>query len=208
MAIYNGTLVKLNLSGNFLELETYNRAFSRKRRFFIDPEPFGAWIESGTAEYFERDIGHFLEATKSGDIISIKLHWHHSDTFDFTTYEKQSVVIPAAVIQSALAGNPIRYLHTEKQAMPKLDFSYAANTIREICSDKQKRRAFSKGLRQSFQWPGSRPVAFCGDTPLGVFENSVKRFFLCFSRHVSLALACINSLFCSIRTSWLGESIG
>jgi len=207
MAIYNGTLVKLNLSDKFLALTTYSRALGRQGRFLIDPGKFAEWIECGEGKFYDEDIGYMI-ALKRSDMVHIDFLWNYRETGSYTTYVKQHIAIPAAVIQSALAGNPIRYLYTEKQAMPKLDFSYAANTIREICSDKQKRRAFSKGLRQSFQWPGSRPVAFCGDTPLGVFENSVKRFFLCFSRHVSLALACINSLFCSIRTSWLGESIG
>ena len=168
MAIYNGTLVKLNLSDKFLALTTYSRALGRQGRFLIDPGKFAEWIEGGEEKFYDEDIGYVI-ASKRGDMLRIDLLWHHSENGNFTTYAKQAVVIPAAVIQSALAGNPIRYLYTEKQALPKLDFSRATDTIREICKDKHRRRAFSKGLQHSFQWPGSRPVTFCGDTPLGSF---------------------------------------
>ena len=164
MAIYNGTLVKLNLSEKFLELVTYNRAHGRRGRFLIDPGPFTEWLEYGEGRLYEEDIGYMV-AMKRGDLVHLKLLWYHNETGKYAMYAVQRIEIPAAVMQSALSGKPVRFLYNENLSLPKLDFSSAAETIRGICADSHKRRALSKALRNSFQWRGSRFITFCGDSP-------------------------------------------
>ena len=168
MSIMNGTLAILEPSGGFLALSTYNRQHGRIGRFLIDAAAFSEWFTHGIGEFYDRDIG-FVFATIRGNHVQIRLLWHRSSSNGYSTYADQTVAIPVTAIDSAIAGEPIRRLYIEDGTPPRLDFTQAAGAIREICSNKRKRRAFCKAVRDSFQWRRSSLVTFYNDFPPGSF---------------------------------------
>ena len=173
MSIYNGTLAKLEHTGDYIALRTYSRAHGCKGRFLINPSRFARWLnddgDPGRSEYLERDIGHFLSATKRKWSIRLKILWRYGSSGCRTVFDEQHFDLPVDMMIRALQGESIRHLHVEQPNQARLDFTNACGVIKRIREDKRKRRALTKGLRTSFNWRGSF-ISFYDDcTPCGFY---------------------------------------
>ena len=119
LPIMDGTLVKFEPNGKFVDLITYNRAHGGKKRFLIMAEELSAWLTPGIGMYFEKDIGHHLFITRNGGNVRIKVLWYHDTQEVYTRFVEQVFTLPLCMLEAALAGNAVHHLCCESRAYPK-----------------------------------------------------------------------------------------
>lgn len=159
--IIDGTLVKMELTGNCSALTTYSRKHGRSRRFLIYREHLDdLW---NGAKCFDDDIYGFLSVRLVEAELRLRITWlNGSDERVYGHVERIS--IPFELWDAHLRdGSPIRHLHRENRNSVKLDFSGASRTIRDICGKKRIKRAFLKGIPRNFQWKYGKTIRFFND---------------------------------------------
>ena len=76
-------------------------------------------------------------------------------------------------------GTPIRYLCKPQTGNVRIDANSSAQVIRGILSDKRKRRAFSKAMRDNFCWKDDSRVTLYPDGADSFYFNASGSWPLC-----------------------------
>ena len=152
----NSLLLKLGFDGDFFSFSTYSRAHGHHGRFLVSPDVLKLAMESDKT-IIDKDIGSFIEMrTQLIDgrgVLSIRFTWLNAFADGSVHGVQQSAKTPLYLIRYILrTGEAVTFLYQEPVAQAKIDASRAGETIRHIISDKRKRRALCKALRDSFQW--------------------------------------------------------
>ncbi len=165
-------LVKLFMTDNCIALRTYDRTHGMRGRFLFDRDRFRAWLEAmpeiedeALREYVQMfhdgkfrdsDCGHMLSAYRNGQDICFEVAW--LSTYDGVDVRGfiQRFAVPMARLHALLDDSMgIRLLHRENGGSARISCNpYAAKTVRRISADKLKRHAFSKAMRDCFNWKG------------------------------------------------------
>ena len=152
----NSLLVKMGFDGDFFAFTTYSRDHGHHGRFLVSPDALKLAMETGKT-VFDKDIGSFIEMRTqySGkhNFLNVRFTWLNVFSDGSVHGFQQSAKIPLYLIRYILrTGETIKFLYQEPVAQARIDLSRAGETIRHIISDKRKRRALCKALRDSFQW--------------------------------------------------------
>jgi hypothetical protein len=87
------------------------------------------------------------------DHLSVRFTWLNTFADGTVCGIQQSAKIPVQLIQHVLTTRkPVKYLYHEPVAQARIDSSRAGETIRQILTSPQKRRALCKAMRDSFHW--------------------------------------------------------
>ena len=188
-------LLKLSFDGDFFSFSTYSRDHGHHGRFLVSPDVLKLAMESDKT-IIDKDIGSFVEirTQHSGGryVLNVRFTWLNIFADGSVHGVQQSAKIPLYLIRYILrTGETIKFLYQEPVAQARIDLSRAGETIRHIISDKRKRRALCKALRDSFQWVDDTVHLFCdfGDSfyfttesgfpsngGLVLFENTIDGF--------------------------------
>lgn len=146
-------LVKLRADGEFIRIRTFDRAHGGSRSFIVRREVLWKLPEGETA--IDSDLDGFLEAFVRNEMVQMRFYWISVNNDVISGY-KQSFEIPLTLILRVLNSRDMmaKYLYRAAKKPTRFHAVRAANTLRKIQQDNRVRRAFSKGMRDHFHWPG------------------------------------------------------
>lgn len=148
-------LVKAETTGECLAITTFDRLHGHRGRFLICRESLEAWMEDPRGRsFYDTDCGHFLQLRQDGDYYVVAIAWlsEYGDS-DLRGFQ-QRFTLPMDPLFNLLmcGGAAIRWLSTGRRGTTTIDSSHVEAVIRKLCADRHKRRAFSKAMRDFYQW--------------------------------------------------------
>lgn len=156
MSTYLNILVKVTAceSDNFLRLETYTRRDKRRKRFFADRPGLQKWLKSDLAQkkpFYDRDCNSFLEIFRNQEKYIFRITWlNHTGIFDVEG-SVQKFETPAALLEKAVCeGASFRYLVWPNEHR-KASIILHCSPAKKLTTPRL-RRAFSKAMRDCFDW--------------------------------------------------------
>ena len=146
-------LIKLRADGEFIRIRTFDRVHGGSRSFIVRREVLWKLSEGETA--IDSDLDGFLEAFVRNEMVQMRFYWISVNNDVISGY-KQSFEIPLTLILRVLNSRDMmaKYLYRAAKKPTRFHAVRAANTLRKIQQDNRVRRAFSKGMRDHFHWPG------------------------------------------------------
>ena len=154
-------MVKLSVdrSSDFMGIKTYDRPHGSRGRFLIARDTlFQILSEPNSAVHYESDCGHYAEVWHSGDHLRFRITWLSLYANGTVKGFQQMIAIPDKMAEPLLAsGGHAKLLYAPFRAPTSIETSpLAAETIHNFMHNKCMRRAFSKAMRDCFDWPGDR----------------------------------------------------
>ena len=146
-------LIKLRADGEFIRIRTFDRVHGGSRSFIVRREVLQKALAGDTA--IDSDLDGFFEAFERDGMIQMRIYWISVNNDVISGY-KQSFEIPLTLILRVLNSRDMmaKYLYRAAKKPTRFHAVRAANTLRKIQQDNRVRRAFSKGMRDHFHWPG------------------------------------------------------
>lgn len=160
-------LVKLESRENYIAIKTISRKHGKSYSFFVLKDRVSQWLDDGKGLLIDTDIGSFLEARHRGEeYVAIKFTWLRGFAYALTGHS-ETIYLQKDILRNLLAEDMTKMtcLSAEHRAPPKFDFSYAQRSINDCISNKRKRRALSKTLRD-IGWHNTH-FSMYNDTPYG-----------------------------------------
>ena len=147
-------LYKLGRSGGLISISTISRMCGRKGRFLIVADDLKSWFTGDRKNPFiDTDCGNYLKITSCGnDTFNVRITWLNNSSVGRTSGFNQDFTVQWADIHILLyiqEVHPISQLHvnhSDRQAKIRLYHTC------KIPTDKHGRRAFSKAMRDNFQY--------------------------------------------------------
>ena len=152
-------MVKLSVdSGSeFMGIKTYDRVHGSHGRFLIARNTLSQILDRpGGATHCDSDCGHYAEIQRIGDHLWFRIAWLSLYSDWSIKGFQQIFAVPMKTIKPLLTsvGNA-KVLYTPAHAPATIKTSLlAAEIIRKFVHNKHIRRAFSKAMRDCFNWPG------------------------------------------------------
>lgn len=155
--------IKINICCDacFLGIKTYSREQGKHGRFLLKRELIEELLSGGSIdEITDTDYGSFVAVRLSNDFFVFRFYWLCEYENQVLKGVRQTFSLPKSAIEALLSGSIVtkNYFYQPMERHAKIDFTAASRTIRNILSDRHIRRAFSKAMRDSFQWPGELVV--------------------------------------------------
>lgn len=158
-------LFRAERQDNLIAIQTYGRAHDRKGRFLICMDALQAWLDGNREHpFYDSDCGNFLILRLYGGFCKMQLFWLSEYGSGDLHGIRQDVEFPESLLFSLMQdGTPIRRLCKPQTENVRFDASPSTRVIRSILSDKRKRRAFSKAMRDNFRWKDDSRVTLYPD---------------------------------------------
>lgn len=157
---------------DFISLSTYAPERGHSIRFLICRNGLREWLSHPSRSFLNRDLDNSLQFRIDGDIIHADIMWCSVNSLDEVSGYRQRFSFPESALKEALyEDKPAKLLIRTNAPVPQssLVFSSGArDLIRDISSDKLKRRALSKALRRSFHY---------GPSVIYLYRDSKTDFF-------------------------------
>lgn len=156
--VSRNVMVKLKQSNQFIGVKTYCRKHGSRGRFLIFSETLWQLIGSSVGETrLEEDCGNFVRIARRENDLYFAFTWLSIYGDGSVEGFKQDITVPIRTVKSALeSGEMVKYLYIPPKAVATVDASRASSTIARIVENKRVRRAFSKAMRDCFQWRGDK----------------------------------------------------
>ena len=165
----------------YLGIKTYSREHGSHGRFLLRRELVEALLsENSPGEVIDTDMNSFAVVRIRDDSLMFELYWLGEYANQTLKGLRQSFTLPRSKIEDLLAEDIVTksYLYQPPARSAKVDHIGAARTIRNILPDKRKKRALSKAMRDSFQWPGEQVVLHY-DGGCNFFFTTERTFRIC-----------------------------
>lgn len=148
-------LTHIKADGDFIAIRTFSRAIGRRGRFLILRERLREWLEKySERSFYDRDCGHYLQLWLEGGVCRFTFSWLSACGDRLSGYE-QCVELPLGKLKQAIYESVgIRHLYIPAVATAKVELSCRHDRFEPIAANNRLRRAFSKAMRDCFQWPG------------------------------------------------------
>lgn len=158
-------LVKMQRDDNMIALRTYSRKSGARGRFLILVDALQAWLDGERERpFYDADCGNFLVLRLYGGFSMIQLFWLSEYSNGDLHGIRQNVEIPENQLLTLMRnGTSVRYLSKPQTCNVRIDAIPSTKAIRSIQKDKNKRRAFSKAMRDNFRWKDSSRVTLYPD---------------------------------------------
>ena len=158
-------LVKMQRNDDMIALRTYSRKSGARGRFLILADALQAWLDGDRERpFYDADCGNFLVLRLYGGFSMIQLFWLSEYSNGDLHGIRQNVEIPENQFLMLMQnGTSIRYLSKPQTCNVRIDAIPSAKVIRSIQKDKNKRRAFSKAMRNNFRWKDSSRITLYPD---------------------------------------------
>ena len=174
-------LLKAERRDNLITIQTYDRAHGRKGRFLICMDALQAWLDGDRERpLYDSDCGNFLVLRMYGGFCNMQLFWLSEYGSGDLHGIRQDVEIPENQLLTLMQdGTPIRYLSKPQTCNVRIDAVPSAKVIRSIQKDKNKRRAFSKAMRNNFRWKDSSRITLYPDGTDSFYFDASGSWSLC-----------------------------
>lgn len=155
----DNTLVKMAVDDNFVSFRTYSRGMGTTKRFIFTVDFLRSIMENEGGKY-DKDLSNFVSVYRNGDNVSFRFFWLSEFSNGEIHGKTQNVNVPSALIcyllECASLGINATAKHLSKidNSGAKINFASAGTTLKNVISDKRKRRALSKALRDNFNYSG------------------------------------------------------
>ena len=148
-----------------IALRTYDRAHGGKGRFLIVMDALQEWLNGGRERpFYDSDCGNLLVLRLHGGVCRMRIVWLSAYGNGELHGVQQDVEIPENQLLTLIRdGTSIRRLCRPQTGSVHFDARPAGQVIRGVLSNKRKRRAFSKALRDSFRWRDDSRVTLYPD---------------------------------------------
>lgn len=146
-----------------LGIKTYSREHGSHGRFLLRRELVETLLsDKSPGEIIDIDLNSFAVVRINDDSLAFDFYWLGEYANQTLNGLRQTFSLPRSKIEDLLAGDIVTksYLYQPPARSAKVDHSGAAKTIRKILSDKRTKRAFSKAMRDAFQWPGEQVALY------------------------------------------------
>ncbi len=150
----SNVLLKAWVSDAWIAIKTYDRKHGARGRFLIDTDALKEWLNgSRSRSFYEMDCGNVLHIWKCDGIFRLDLRWLSEYGDGALCGVRQTLEVSEDALQELVQdGVPIYQLCKPVPRQAVIDSSAAGKTIREILRKRTLRRAFSKAMRDCFQW--------------------------------------------------------
>ena len=167
-------LIKLRADGEFIRIRTFDRVHGGSRSFIVRREVLQKALAGDTA--IDSDLDGFFEAFESDGMIQMRIYWISVNNDVISGY-KQSFEVPLTLILRVLNSRDMmaKCLYRATKKPTRFHAVRAARTLRTIQQDDRVRRAFSKGMRDHFHWPGDT-VTLYSDGPTDLYFTTESGF--------------------------------
>lgn len=144
---------------DFFSLSTYDRIRKRKSRFYISKLGLSSHLNTGTSNaYLEMDLNNLISINDMGSYFAIKIYWVSADCGDSFKGYMQRINVPGDAIRLIMNDciQEFKFVYHPMSSKQAKIVNYAHRTIGRILrSSLQNKRAFSKAMRDSFNYPDS-----------------------------------------------------
>lgn len=148
-------LAHITSDGDFLAVHTFSRAIGRRGCFLILRERLREWLETHPEHsFYDRDCGHYLQLRLNGNTCRFTFSWLSACGDRLSGYEQLFELPLGKLKQAVYEGMEIRHLYIPAAATAKVELSCQHDRFAPIAANGRLRRAFSKAMRDCFQWPG------------------------------------------------------
>jgi len=147
-------LVNVTPLENTIGIRTYSREIGRCGRFLIIRDHLEEWIRSDRqSEFIEMDCGHVLTIQAKGETLQFTIYWLSKMGNRISGYE-QRFEIPEINIYAALylTDGATHHLHIPNRSRTKIESHASHEDMRKILDVPIRKRAFSKAMRDCFNW--------------------------------------------------------
>ena len=156
-ALFPSVLVKLVDSTLFIGVKTYDRAHGGHGRFMISKTTLRQLLDAPIGEsQYESDCGDYVKIIRLKDSLHFSFAWLSTFSNGNVSGFRQDITVPLSKVQLVLDSSETqKHLYIPVKHSARIEASpVAAKMIRRIAEDKRLRRAFSKAMRDCFNWPG------------------------------------------------------
>ena len=155
--LFLSVLVKLTDANMFIGVKTYDRKHGSHGRFMITKTTLRQLMDApiGTEKY-ESDCGDYVKISRLKDSLYFSFAWLNTYGDNSVRGFRQDVTVPLSKIQLILDTSEMQkhlYIRANSKATIKAT-PEATKVIQRIANKKDPRRAFSKAMRDCFNWPG------------------------------------------------------
>jgi hypothetical protein len=153
--IIDGEMVLLDRREQTIGLRTVSRKRKSPQTFLVLIENLRALLAGEINAVVEDDIYSFVKIHADSDSLRFVFSWLQNSGGESVAGYREYINIGKQDIQDMLDaedGFEMRVLSVNRRKLPKLDFSGATDTLRNILADKEKKRAFVKALCRNFQY--------------------------------------------------------
>ena len=151
----NSIKVELSYDDAFVGIRTYDRVHGARGRFLLSCRTIiEAMFDADHRILYETDCGHFAEVWRQDENLTVRITWLSESSGSEVWGFRQTLVIPREQLKQLFSQmGRIKYLNKPRINTAKIVVSEsAARTIQKILANKYARRAFSKAMRNNFNW--------------------------------------------------------
>ena len=149
-------LLKMDYDRGYVGVKTVDRPHHGSIRFlFADRLLSRVLNDAEEKSAFDADCGNFAEIWCRKGMLNFRFVWLSSYPDASVRGFVQLVSAPEEMVAGLLDTHaPLRYLYKPPPRSASIDASRAQATLLRILRHKRIKRAFSKAMRDCFQWPG------------------------------------------------------
>lgn len=152
-------MIKLSVENDsaFMGIKTYDRLHGGRGRFLIERSALSQMLNAPKeAVHYDSDCGNYAEIRHSGDSLWFRITWLSLYSGGIVKGVQQIFSVPDRTVKSLLAnGGKAKLFYAPAHPPASIETSQAAaETIRKIAQNRRLRRAFSKAMRDCFNWSG------------------------------------------------------
>lgn len=165
----------------YLGIKTYSREHGSHGRFLLRRELVEALLsDKSPGEVIDTDLNSFVVIRLDGDALKFQFYWLGEYADQILTGLRQAFTLPKSAVEDLLAGDIVTkcFLYQPPARSAKIDHISAIRTVQNAVSDKRTRRALSKAMRDTFQWPGEQ-VVLHNDGGCNFFFTTERTFAIC-----------------------------
>lgn len=154
MPLFNSTLLRIEIDGEAIRIQTHSRRHRARGYHLLYRIDLETFLNGTDETLLDRDSGSFLYCWKAdAGVLHLRLSWVNStcrDDDSFTGWHDYAEIPLSFVFDLLSAGNCTRrFLFINRRASALFDFTNSQHVIAAIIEDKRRKRAFSKGMRDS-----------------------------------------------------------
>ena len=152
--IMDGIKVELSNDGCCIGISTYDRNHGARGRFLILRETMlNAMCKPEDRFSLSSDCGSFAELWRNEYDLTVRITWLSDSYPDNIWGFRQEIRIPMHILMPLLTERgKVKFLYQPKPKHTVIISTPATATIQRILENKLTRRAFSKAMRDNFNW--------------------------------------------------------
>ena len=161
-------LLTIKADENFVAFSTWNKLAGRHGRFLVDRERLENWLmnDGGTGTFLDTDCGNFLRLSQSTfpNMACLRFDWLsvYSSGEIRGTQQTIHLNMDRLIYAVVFSKHTEKFVYSPSHVSSPVSCYSMPNQFQKITEDKRTLRAFSKAMRDNFQYNGE-PVSLHTD---------------------------------------------